>query len=132
MSGAAWTPKFDLVSLLVYAASSADVETVMVINAFAVVEQQQGVSPYDHAIDVVNQDQEYYVQQVFPRGVKKLKIAANVYFSYYQGETWREAVDEGLQSNEGWTVTADDACSKATKTCVDGWATTKLPTTPHG
>ena len=63
------------------------VETVMVINAFAVVEQQQGVSPYDHAIDVVNQDQEYYVQQVFPRGVKKLKITANVYFSYYQGET---------------------------------------------
>lgn len=84
------------------------VETVMVINAFAVVEQQQGVSPYDHAIDVVNQDQEYYVQQVFPRGVKKLKITANVYFSYYQGETWREAVEEGLQSNEGWTVTADD------------------------
>lgn len=84
------------------------VETVMVINAFAVVEQQQGVSPYDHAIDVINQDQEYYVQQVFPRGVKKLKITANVYFSYYQGETWREAVDEGLQSNEGWTVTADD------------------------
>ena len=84
------------------------VETVMVINAFAVVEQQQGVSPYDHAIDVVNQDQEYYVQQVFPRGVKKLKIATNIYFSYYQGETWREAVDEGLQSNEGWTVTADD------------------------
>ena len=84
------------------------VETVMVINAFAVVEQQQGVSPYDHAIDGVNQDQEYYVQQVFPRGVKKLKITANVYFSYYQGETWREAVDEGLQSNEGWTVTADD------------------------
>lgn len=84
------------------------VETVMVINAFAVVEQQQGASPYDHAIDVVNQDQEYYVQQVFPRGVKKLKITANVYFSYYQGETWREAVDEGLQSNEGWTVSADD------------------------
>ena len=84
------------------------VETVMVINAFAVVEQQQGASPYDHAIDVVNQDQEYYIQQVFPRGVKKLKIAANVYFSYYQGETWREAVDEGLQSNEGWTVSADD------------------------
>lgn len=84
------------------------VETVMVINAFAVVEQQQGASPYDHAIDVVNQDQEYYVQQVFPRGVKKLKIATNVYFSYYQGETWREAVDERLQSNEGWTVSADD------------------------
>lgn len=84
------------------------VETVMVVNAFAVVEQQQGASPYDHAIDVINQDEDYYVQQVFPRGVKKLKIAANVYFSYYQGETWREAVDEGLQSNEGWTVSADD------------------------
>ena len=84
------------------------VETVMVVNAFAVVEQQQGASPYDHAIDVVNQDQEYYVLHVFPRGVKKLKIAANVYFSYYQGETWREAVDEGLDSNEGWTVSADD------------------------
>ena len=84
------------------------VETVMVINAFAVVEQQQGASPYDHAIDVVNQDQEYYVQHVFPRGVKKLKIATNVYFSYYQGQTWREAVDEGLDSNEGWTVSADD------------------------
>ena len=84
------------------------VETVMVINAFAVVEQQQGVSPYDHAIDVVNQDQEYYVLHVFPRGVKKLKITTNVYFSYYQGETWREAVDEGLESNEGWTVSADD------------------------
>ena len=84
------------------------VETVMVINAFAVVEQQQGASPYDHAIDVVNQDQEYYVQQVFPRGVKKLKITTNVYFSYYQGQTWREAVDEGLQSNQGWTVSADD------------------------
>ena len=84
------------------------VETVMVVNAFAVVEQQQGASPYDHAIDVVNQDQEYYVQHVFPRGVKKLKIATNVYFSYYQGETWREAVDEGLESNEGWTVSADD------------------------
>ena len=84
------------------------VETVMVINAFAVVEQQQGASPYDHAIDVVNQDQEYYVLHVFPRGVKKLKITTNIYFSYYQGQTWREAVDEGLESNEGWTVSADD------------------------
>ena len=84
------------------------VETVMVVNAFAVVEQQQGASPYDHAIDVVNQDQEYYVLHVFPRGVKKLKITTNVYFSYYQGQTWREAVDEGLDSNEGWTVSADD------------------------
>lgn len=84
------------------------VETVMVINAFAVVEQQQGASPYDHAIEVINQDEDYYVQHVFPRGVKKLKITANIYFSYYQGQTWREAVDEGLASNEGWTVTEAD------------------------
>lgn len=84
------------------------VETVMVVNAFAVVEQQQGVSPYDHAIDVINQDEDYYVQHVFPRGVKKLKITTNVYFSYYQGQTWREAVDEGLESNEGWTVSEAD------------------------
>ena len=84
------------------------VETVMVVNAFAVVEQQQGASPYDHAIDVINQDEDYYVLHVFPRGVKKLKITTNVYFSYYQGQTWREAVDEGLDSNEGWTVSADD------------------------
>ena len=39
---------------------------------------------------------------------KIILITANVYFSYYQGETWREAVDEGLQSTEGWTVTEDD------------------------
>lgn len=84
------------------------VETVMVINAFAVVEQQQGASPYDHAIEVINQDEDYYVQQVFPRGVKKLKIATNIYFSYYQGQTWREAVDAGLESNKDWTVTEAD------------------------
>ena len=84
------------------------VETVMVVNAFAIVQQQQGTSPYDEAIDVINQDEEYYVQHVFPRGVKKLKITATVNFSYYAGETWREAVEEGLESNQGWTVTDDN------------------------
>ena len=95
------------------------VETVMVINAFAVVEQQQGASPYDHAIDVINQDEDYYVQHVFPRGVKKLKITANIYFSYYQGQTWREAVDEGLASNEGWTVTEADELLYQTQRLLD-------------
>ena len=35
--------------------------TVQVMNAFAVVEQQQGVSPYDTTIDNINSDQEYYI-----------------------------------------------------------------------
>ena len=38
---------------------------VMMVNVFAVSEQRQGVSPYDEFIDHVNQDQEYYVEQVF-------------------------------------------------------------------
>jgi len=84
------------------------VEAVMIVNAFAITEQQQGVSPYDHAIDVINEDEDYYIQHVFPRGVKKLKITATVNFSYYAGETWREAVEEGLESNQGWTVTDDN------------------------
>ena len=40
MSGAAWTPKFDLVSLLVYAASSADVDTVMVAGKLLMEKKQ--------------------------------------------------------------------------------------------
>ena len=38
---------------------------VMMVNVFSVSEQRQGVSPYDEFIDHVNQDQEYYVEQVF-------------------------------------------------------------------
>lgn len=38
---------------------------VMMVNVFAVSEQRQGVSPYDEFIDHVNQDREYYVEQVF-------------------------------------------------------------------
>ncbi len=37
----------------------------LMVNVFAVSEQRQGVSPYDEFIDHVNQDQEYYVEQVF-------------------------------------------------------------------
>lgn len=84
------------------------VETVMVVNAFAVVQQQQGTSPYDEAIDVINQDEEYYVQHVFPRGMKKLKITDDVVLSYYAGDTWRKAITDNPSSNEGWTVTVDD------------------------
>ena len=84
------------------------VEAVMTINAFAITEQQSDGSPFDHAIDVINEDEDYYIQHVFPRGVKKLKITATVNFSYYAGETWREAVDEELESNQGWTVTDDN------------------------
>ena len=85
------------------------VETVMVINAFAVVEQQQGVSPYDHAIDVVNQDQEYYVQQVFPKAkLKKVKITDAISFYFTTNETWKKAVEQHPAENAGWTVTEDD------------------------
>ncbi len=84
------------------------VEAVMIINAHAISQWEVGESPYDYAIGIINQDQEYYAQHVFPRGVKKLKIATNIYFSYYSGETWREALDEELESNDGWTASEDN------------------------
>ena len=90
------------------AADQLYVETVMIVNAFAITQWEVGESPYDYAIGIINQDQEYYAQHVFPRGVKKLKIATNIYFSYYSGETWREALDEELDSNDGWTASEDN------------------------
>ncbi len=90
------------------AADQLYVETVMIVNAFAITQWEVGESPYDYAIGIINQDEEYYIQHVFPRGVKKLKIATNVYFSYYSGETWREALDEELDSNDGWTASEDN------------------------
>lgn len=82
------------------------VETVMVINAFAVVEQQQGASPYDHAIDVINQDEDYYVQHVFPKAkLKKVKITDAVSFYFTTNETWKKAVEQHPDENAGWTVT---------------------------
>lgn len=82
------------------------VETVMVINAFAVVEQQQGVSPYDHAIDVINQDEDYYVQHVFPKAkLKKVKITDAVSFYFATNETWKKAAEQHPDENAGWTVT---------------------------
>ena len=96
------------------------VETVMVINAFAVVEQQQGVSPYDHAIDVVNQDQEYYVQQVFPKAkLKKVKITDAISFYFTTNETWKKAVEQHHDENAGWTVTEDNELLYQTQRLLD-------------
>ena len=96
------------------------VETVMVINAFAVVEQQQGVSPYDHAIDVVNQDQEYYVQQVFPKAkLKKVKITDAISFYFTTNETWKKAVEQHPAENAGWTVTEDNELLYQTQRLLD-------------
>jgi len=96
------------------------VETVMVINAFAVVEQQQGVSPYDHAIDVVNQDQEYYVQQVFPKAkLKKVKITDAISFYFTTNETWKKAAEQHPDENAGWTVTEDNELLYQTQRLLD-------------
>ena len=96
------------------------VETVMVVNAFAVVEQQQGVSPYDHAIDVVNQDQEYYVQQVFPKAkLKKVKITDAISFYFTTNETWKKAVEQHPEENAGWTVTEDNELLYQTQRLLD-------------
>lgn len=96
------------------------VETVMVVNAFAVVEQQQGASPYDHAIDVVNQDQEYYVQHVFPKAkLKKVKITDAVSFYFATNETWKKAAEQHPDENAGWTVTEDDELLYQTQRLLD-------------
>ena len=96
------------------------VETVMVINAFAVVEQQQGVSPYDHAIDVINQDEDYYVQHVFPKAkLKKVKITDAVSFYFATNETWKKAAEQHPEENAGWTVTEDDELLYQTQRLLD-------------
>ena len=96
------------------------VETVMVINAFAVVEQQQGASPYDHAIDVINQDEDYYVQHVFPKAkLKKVKITDAVSFYFATNETWKKAAEQHPDENEGWTVTEDNELLFQTQRLLD-------------
>ena len=84
------------------------------------VEQQQGVSPYDHAIDVVNQDQEYYVQQVFPKAkLKKVKITDAISFYFTTNETWKKAVEQHPDENAGWTVTEDNELLYQTQRLLD-------------
>lgn len=96
------------------------VETVMVINAFAVVEQQQGASPYDHAIDVINQDEDYYVQHVFPKAkLKKVKITDEISFYFTTNETWKKAAEQHPQENAGWTVTEADELLYQTQRLLD-------------
>ena len=96
------------------------VETVMVINAFAVVEQQQGASPYDHAIDVINQDEDYYVQHVFPKAkLKKVKITDEIAFYFTTNETWKKAAEQHPQENAGWTVTEADELLYQTQRLLD-------------
>ena len=96
------------------------VETVMVINAFAVVEQQQGASPYDHAIDVINQDEDYYVQHVFPKAkLKKVKITDAVSFYFATNETWKKAAEQHPDENAGWTVTEANELLYQTQRLLD-------------
>ena len=96
------------------------VETVMVVNAFAVVEQQQGASPYDHAIDVINQDEDYYVQHVFPKAkLKKVKITDEISFYFATNETWKKAVEQHPDENAGWTVTEDNELLFQTQRLLD-------------
>lgn len=84
--------------------------TVQVINAFAITEEQHGVSDYDTCIDNVNSDQEYYIQHVFTKEkkLKTLKITDDLSFSYVQGETWAQAIEEHPTDNAGWAVSDDD------------------------
>lgn len=96
------------------------VETVMVVNAFAVVEQQQGASPYDHAIDVINQDEDYYVQHVFPKAkLKKVKITDAVSFYFATNETWKKAAEQHPDENAGWTVTEANELLYQTQRLLD-------------
>lgn len=82
--------------------------TVMVVNAFAVTERQSGGSPYDTFVDHVNQDQDYYVNHVFPKEkLKKVKITDDIYFYFSGNQSWAKAIEENPEDNEGWTATED-------------------------
>lgn len=95
------------------------VEMVMIVNAFAIAEQVDGESAYDHAIEVINEDEDYYIQHVFTKGkLKKLKIG-DATITYAQGETWREAIEEHPEENEGWTVSLDDEVLYQAKRLLD-------------
>ena len=82
------------------------VEAVMTINAYAITEQQSAGSPFDHAIDVINEDEDYYIQHVFPKAkLKKVKITDDIYFYFSGNQSWAKAIGEYPQDNEGWTAT---------------------------
>ncbi len=82
--------------------------TVMVVNAFAVTERQSAGSPYDTFVGHVNQDQDYYVNHVFPKDkLKKVKITDDIYFYFSGNQSWAKAIEEYPEDNEGWTATGD-------------------------
>ena len=91
------------------ATEDAYVKLVGIINAHAITEYVQGISPYDRAIDYINADIDYYVDKVFAKD-KKLKTlkVGDATFTYLQGETWAEAISEHPTDNAGWTVSPDD------------------------
>lgn len=91
------------------ATEDAYVKLVGIINAHAITEYVQGISPYDRSIDYINADIDYYVDKVFAKD-KKLKTlkVGDATFTYLQGETWAEAISEHPTDNAGWTVSPDD------------------------
>lgn len=102
------------------AADQAYVETVMIVNAFAITQWEAGESPYDYAIGVINQDEEYYIQHVFPKAkLKKVKITDEISFYFTTNETWKKAVEQHPQENDGWTVTEDNELLYQTQRLLD-------------
>jgi len=68
----------------------------------------------------VNQYQEYYVQQVFPKAKrKKVKITDAISFYFTTNETWKKAVEQHPDENAGWTVTEDNELLYQTQRLLD-------------
>ena len=102
------------------AADQLYVETVMIVNAFAVTQWDAGESPYDYAIGIINQDEDYYIQHVFPKAkLKKVKITDDLYFYFTGSETWTKAIENHPEDNEGWTTTEDDEVYYQTQRLLD-------------
>lgn len=102
------------------AADQLYVETVMIVNAFAITQWEVGESPYDYAIGIINQDEEYYIQHVFPKAkLKKMKITDEISFYFTTNETWKKAVEQHPEENADWTVTEDDELYYQTQRLLD-------------
>ena len=82
--------------------------------------QEVGESPYDYAIGIINQDEEYYIQHVFPKAkLKKMKITDEISFYFTTNETWKKAVEQHPEENADWTVTEDDELYYQTQRLLD-------------
>ena len=87
------------------AVEDAYVHMVGVINAFAITECQSSGSPFDAAIDYLNETIDYNVDKVFAKEkLKKVKVTDDIYFYYSGSQTWAEAVTKYDEENAGWTV----------------------------